>query len=69
MKVLVSSKEKWQLEQHLGVLNNPNESIAKRRLAKSKFDLIYNRAATRSYAFTKTQSRGKKLAQLNEGEH
>lgn len=69
MRVLVSSKEKWQLRQHLDVLNNPYESIAKRRLAKCKFDLIFYRAARRSATYKTTQSsKGAKLAHLNEGE-
>jgi len=69
MRVLVSSKEKWQLRQHLEVLNNPYESIAKRRLAKCKFDLIFNRAARRSSTcITNQSSKGAKLTQLNEGE-
>ncbi|KGP73385.1 hypothetical protein [Pontibacillus yanchengensis] len=48
MNVRLTSKEKWQLEQLLDILNNPYESIAKRRLAKTKFDVIYHRAVERS---------------------
>jgi len=69
MKVLVSSTEKWQLEYHFEVLNNPYESIAKRRLAKSKFDLIYSRARKRSLECTSTHQKDTQFAQLNEGEH
>ncbi|KGP93262.1 hypothetical protein N780_13315 [Pontibacillus chungwhensis BH030062] len=48
MKVRLTQEEREQLESYLKVLQNPFESIAKRRLAKSKFDMIYNRAATRT---------------------
>ncbi|MYL33575.1 hypothetical protein GLW08_09810 [Pontibacillus yanchengensis] len=48
MNVRLTAKERWQLEQLLDTLNNPYESIAKRRLAKTKFDVIYHRAVERS---------------------
>lgn len=70
MKVLVTNREKWQLEKHLCVLRNPYETIARRRLAKSKFDLIYKRAAKR-FSERKTvilEKKHAKLANLNEGE-
>ncbi|MFC0522818.1 hypothetical protein ACFFGV_04340 [Pontibacillus salicampi] len=48
MKVRLTSKERWQLEQLLEILDNPHEAIAKRRLAKTKFDMLYRRAVNRN---------------------
>lgn len=77
MKVMVTPTEKRQLEQLLEIINNPNAIIAQRRLAKSKFDLIYERASRRSHRNTdltekqvkQTSRGGNYIAWMNKGEN
>ncbi|PGX09281.1 hypothetical protein [Bacillus sp. AFS033286] len=47
-KVRVTLEEKRQLEYYLGVMNSQTLPIGQRRIAKMKFDMIYNEALKRT---------------------
>ncbi|PEQ59631.1 hypothetical protein CN470_21455 [Bacillus cereus] len=47
-KVRVTLEEKNQLEYYLTIMNNQNLPIGQRRIAKMKFDMIYNEALKRT---------------------
>lgn len=46
-KVYVSIEERKSLERNLHIINNINIPIAQRRLAKMRFDMIYEKAKRR----------------------
>lgn len=77
MKVMVSDKERRQLEHLLKIMNNSHTTIAKRRLAKSKFDLIYERATRRNdlaisdnkYKIKSSETKSSPFACMQKGEN
>jgi hypothetical protein len=57
MKVMVTSSEKRKLDHFYRMMNDESLSLSQRRVAKMRFDAIYNEAATRTFEDTTSKKR------------